>query len=677
MNFWDYINILSIPSIHWSDIVEIILLTTIAYQVIKRLKDKRAWVVIKGLGILFLTYLAAKACKFDMFILLFNWLVSLLAFIIVLLFHTDIKNFLENLGTKKISLNFFSKKEKNMVSYYSDETIEELITAAIEMSKAKTGALIVVEKDTPLTEYIESGIKIDAHISNQLLINIFEKNTPLHDGAVVLRKDRIEAATCLLKLSENNKIDKHLGTRHRAAIGTTETSDCFVIVVSEETGKISFVKNGKYTSGLTEKQLRNALKKEQSQPTLDEKVLSGLKEDKKWTNNLSTKIAVLACVFTFWIITINSTNPVITRTFTSDLNIINGESLTNIGQAYEIPQDTEIKVFVKGRRSDIDHISKENIIVEADAEKMSITNAVPISAKVNTLSPEKYEISTDISTINLKVEKIVDFEVPIEIVTNGNPAEGYIVKNIHKENDTLLVSMPESSTKIVEKAQIVIELNGESDDFITEITPIIYDKNGSKLKNIINYDNISLEIDIEAIKDVAVNLEISNNMSKKYEIKEVYPVSEVISIIGPKEILDGINEINALVDVDVPEDSITTIIKSIDIQLPKDISTADGQNKINVAISLDNIQEEKIHLTDKDIKALNTFNNLAYSCLDKEIDVVIKGLKTKMSEVDIDELSFYVDVKEITEAGEYSLPLKVDNADIVFSQPVLIKVLVG
>jgi len=179
-----------------------------------------------------------------------KWLISntidvgIIAILIV--FQPELRKVLEQLGQKNIVrsiLIFDDVKEKN--ERFSDETINEIIRATFELARNKTGALIVIEEDISLQEFENTGITLDSAISSELLINIFERNTPLHDGAVIVRGNRIAAATCYLPLTDNKQLSKELGTRHRAGIGISEVSDCLTIIVSEQTGKVSIAREGK------------------------------------------------------------------------------------------------------------------------------------------------------------------------------------------------------------------------------------------------------------------------------------------------------------------------------------------------------------------------------------------------------------------------------------------------
>ncbi len=173
---------------------------------------------------------------------------------VIVLFQPEIRKALEQLGKGNFIKSLM--KTDDTQQKVSNSTINEIIKAAKIMANARTGALIVIEKEVPLGDFEQTGILIDAVISNQLLVNIFENKTPLHDGAVIIRNNKVKAAACILPLSPN--VAKHdFGTRHRAAIGASEVSDAYVLVVSEERGEISIAKNGKLHTNLNEKQIRN------------------------------------------------------------------------------------------------------------------------------------------------------------------------------------------------------------------------------------------------------------------------------------------------------------------------------------------------------------------------------------------------------------------------------------
>ena len=236
---------MSLPQMRPMDFVEIILIAAVFYNVIKWIKTTRAWVIVKGLIVLLLVWILATVLKFDVILWLFTNTIGVGITAVLILFQPELRRVLETLGTRRIlSFDLFMEGKDKKNEKFTQDTLNELVRGTFELAKTKTGALIVLEQDVSLAEYAQTGITIDGLITSQLLINIFEHNTPLHDGAVIVRGDRIVSATCYLPLSGNMRLSKDLGTRHRAGVGISEVTDSFTIIVSEETGKVSIAKGG-------------------------------------------------------------------------------------------------------------------------------------------------------------------------------------------------------------------------------------------------------------------------------------------------------------------------------------------------------------------------------------------------------------------------------------------------
>ena len=250
----------SFPKIRISDIVEIAIISVVIYYIIKWVKNTRAWMLFRGILVLLVFMGIATIFRFDTIIWIFSNTISVGIIAIIVVFQPELRRALEQLGQKNTLATIFSfddQKEKN--ERFTDRTITEIVKATFELAKTKTGALIVIEQEVVLGEYEKTGIALDSKISSQLLINIFEHNTPLHDGAIIIRGNRIVAATCYLPLSENMMINKELGTRHRAGIGISEVSDSLTIIVSEETGKVSLAIGGELIRNVDGDNVRNKL----------------------------------------------------------------------------------------------------------------------------------------------------------------------------------------------------------------------------------------------------------------------------------------------------------------------------------------------------------------------------------------------------------------------------------
>ena len=259
------------------DIIEIILLSFLVYTILVWIKNTRAWTLLKG--IIFLGFFVALIYLFHMDTLIFiiNKGLNIAIIAAIIIFQPELRKALEILGEKMFLVNIFgSGNEKDVEQRCSDKTVNELVRATVEMAKVKTGALIVLEQNETLEEYERTGIDLDALVSSQLLINIFEHNTPLHDGAVIIKGDKIRSATCYLPLPENLSLSKALGTRHRAGVGISEVTDSVTIIVSEETGKISIAQRGRLRHNVQEEELRTCLVALQNKVPVTKKGIPGV-----------------------------------------------------------------------------------------------------------------------------------------------------------------------------------------------------------------------------------------------------------------------------------------------------------------------------------------------------------------------------------------------------------------
>ena len=254
----DKIPYLGFPNIGMRDIIDILVVAYLIYIVLAWIKDTRTWALFKGVMIVLVV--ASVAYLFQLHTLW--WVVSnaitVGTFAILVVFQPELRRALEQIGRGKLFESLINTSDQ-AEDGLTDEAIEAIAKASLHMSKYKTGALIVLEQETRLGDVERTGIRIDGLISSQLLINIFEKNTPLHDGAVIIKNNRVSAATCFLPLSDSMEISKDLGTRHRAAIGISEGTDALVIVVSEENGIICCVRNGKIKRGLDAELIKKIL----------------------------------------------------------------------------------------------------------------------------------------------------------------------------------------------------------------------------------------------------------------------------------------------------------------------------------------------------------------------------------------------------------------------------------
>lgn len=267
-----YLNGMHMPAIRWTDIVEIVILSFLVYQMILWIKNTHAWSLLKGLIVILVFILLAAVFNMTTILWIAQNVLSLAVIAIVVVLQPELRRALEQLGRT----NFFASlmpfdNTKSSRGLFSDKTMQEIIKACYEMGKVRTGALIVIEQNQSLAPYERTGIEVDALLSSQFLINIFEHNTPLHDGAVIVRGDRVVSATCYLPLSDNMGLSKELGTRHRAGVGISEVTDSLTVIVSEETGYVSVAYEGELYRNLNSQELGEKLRLVQNKPIEEKK----------------------------------------------------------------------------------------------------------------------------------------------------------------------------------------------------------------------------------------------------------------------------------------------------------------------------------------------------------------------------------------------------------------------
>lgn len=242
------------------DILEILILAFLVYYILTWMKTTRAWQLLKGLIVICVVLLIAFIMDMSTILWLAQNLLSFSAIVIAVVLQPELRHALEELGKKNFfPSGVFSDAMKSKQEHFSEKTINEIVKASFEMGRVKTGALIVIEQNESLRDYERTGIEVDGIVTSQLLINIFEHNTPLHDGAVIVRGNRITSATCYLPLSDNLDLSKELGTRHRAGVGVSEATDSITVIVSEESGKVSAAYEGRLERGLNADELRAKL----------------------------------------------------------------------------------------------------------------------------------------------------------------------------------------------------------------------------------------------------------------------------------------------------------------------------------------------------------------------------------------------------------------------------------
>ena len=257
-----------VSGIRWADIVEIIIISFLIFHILVWIKTTKAWSLLKGILVIAVFVLIAAYFEMNTILWIVNNMFGVAVTAVIVILQPELRKAIEELGRKNIfsSIVPFELGKTVAEGRFSDKTINEIARACVEMGKVKTGALIVVEQNQSLAEYERTGIDVDGIVTSQLLINIFEHNTPLHDGAVIIRGNRVTSATCYLPLSDNMLLSKELGTRHRAGVGISEVTDSMTVIVSEETGRISIAYEGNLERNLDGDTLKERLREIQGKP---------------------------------------------------------------------------------------------------------------------------------------------------------------------------------------------------------------------------------------------------------------------------------------------------------------------------------------------------------------------------------------------------------------------------
>ena len=269
----------------FGDVAEILIIAVLLYYTLVWMKTTRAWILLKGLIVILAFLLLAYFFRMTTILWMAQNVLGFAVTALIVVLQPELRKALEELGKKNIISSVLPFDNNHRVDEgFSEKTINEITKACVEMGKVRTGALIVIEQKVSLRDYERTGIDVDGIVTSQLLINIFEHNTPLHDGAVIIQGNRVVSATCYLPLSDNLGLSKELGTRHRAGVGISEITDSLTIIVSEETGKISVAYEGELERNLDADSLRDRMHKILNNPVEEHKNLriwKGRSRDKK------------------------------------------------------------------------------------------------------------------------------------------------------------------------------------------------------------------------------------------------------------------------------------------------------------------------------------------------------------------------------------------------------------
>lgn len=685
MSFLENI-LMYLPSFKISNIFEICLIIFLVYRLIGSLKNTRAVIVLKGIFIMFAFYIIADLLSFDAIVVMFERSISLLIFALIVVFQPEMRKFLEQMGTKNIAnqVNIFKlfTKEHPKLKYYSDKSITELSRACFSMGEVKTGALIVIERDIPLTEYIDTGIGVNADITSQLLINIFEKNTPLHDGAVVQIKDKIVAATCYLPLSSNPKISKHMGTRHRAAIGVSEVTDCIVIVVSEETGNVSMAINGRIQYNLTKEKFVELLYKYQIKEDT-ELVKNKTENPKSLKDKIHTFISkstfndkVVSCIVGIfgWVILMNAANPVVSVVIKDvPIEYVNTSVLESTGKTYEVISETTVDVEVKDKFSIVNNLKKEDISVYADFSKLSYVNAVPLQGMVLTSPETDVKILGD-NSITVQLDSIISKEIPLILKPIIRENSSTFVPKLECDYKTVIVTGGKSLIDTVDRAICEFDVSDVVGTYTNEGIPKIYDKNGEIIDDSridINLESVSVVGISYPIKEIPIEVELKNEYFGDLKVRNVVCTPETVKIAGDAKRLENLSVYRVETDIgsmglDRSKIANNQYIKTIQLKdfLIDDVYLVDESFETSITIEFEPLATKEIEFTKDKISFVGLNSNYNVVLKDNTFKITVTGEEEILNKLNSETIKPFIDVSTLS-LGEYNLVMQFDGLDSV------------
>lgn len=655
LKYNDVFNKITIPDINFMDVVEILFIVLLIYMAVSHIRDTRAWTVIKGILVLLVLYACAYLLSFSVVMSMFQALMGVIAVGVVILFQKELRKLLEGIGKRKLRI----KKKEITKGYISDKTIDAIVDACLEMSPVRTGALIVIRKDTPLNDYISTGITINADTSSQLLQQIFEHNTPLHDGAVIIENDRITAATCYLPLSENPLISKELGTRHRAAIGMSEAADCLVVIVSEETGSVSVAENGKISRGLSEKLFRKKLEAFQEK-TVQQKTMKDTCKNLLFNNGKLKLLSVTVGIF-IWLVFTNINNPAVIRTITGiPVKVENGNVFSESGKTYSITDECVAKVTVRGKRSETESLSASDFKAYADLSHISDINTVSASIE----APPGIEVLENDNFYRVSVEDIATIEQ--EITADTGTDKSVYIKDIDISPSSIRISGPVSVLNQIGEVRVRGTSGHVSDQYSEDLEPVIYDRNGS----VMNRQNLSLSSEhirityhTLPIRETWLDISIKNRRQKNGEITDYSIYPETIRIAASENMLQSLDRIRLRLPVTVPDDAgDSNMIREIETAryLPEGVFPADRNKTVNIRFTYKKYITRTVEVPSSCIM-IKGRERKKYRLPEKTYQLTLTGIDSQIRPLTGESLLLSVDCRKIKNGHT---PLQVGNRNV-------------
>ena len=636
----------------FGDVAEILIIAVLLYYTLVWMKTTRAWILLKGLIVILAFLLLAYFFRMTTILWMAQNVLGFAVTALIVVLQPELRKALEELGKKNIISSVLPFDNSHRVNEeFSEKTINEITKACVEMGKVRTGALIVIEQKVSLRDYERTGIDVDGIVTSQLLINIFEHNTPLHDGAVIIQGNRVVSATCYLPLSDNLGLSKELGTRHRAGVGISEITDSLTIIVSEETGKISVAYEGELERNLDADSLRDRMHKILNNPVEEHKNLriwKGRSRDKKMkkllTRNLGLKLASLLLAFVLWFLVAQIYDPKDTVTFNNiQVRLINTELLDEEGKVYEVLDNSNlVRVTVTGPQSIVkSELRRSDIVAEADMSKLTDINTIAITYYCENISNDSVEIKGNHDSVRLNVEDKTSKWIKLESNTIGDVASGYMIGNVTLDQTNIEVTGPKSAISQVDHAGVDINVTDSTTSLSANVDIKLYDADDNELvlesvkKNV---DSAYMTVEVLATKEVPVEIEYMGVPEDGYMATgEVESSVPTVRIAGTVSTLVGISAIT------VPEDRMNITGQSdnlVDIinlkeYLPANVRLADKSfdGKITATVYIEPIVSKDLTVAAENISVTGVPDGMEAEITStaEEYNITVSGLSRDVS----------------------------------------------
>ena len=641
----------SLKSMSFTAIIDILVVAFIFYKGYMLIKETRAEQLLKGIAFIIILIPISAILNLSMLYFILSKTLTIGIISVVIIFQPEIRRALEHLGRSAFEdkHGFVDKEQRNIY-------VNEIVNAVSNLADSKTGALIAIEQGTGLGEIISSGTIIEAKITSNLLENIFVVNTPLHDGATIIGKDKILAAGCVLPLTNNKEINKKLGTRHRAGIGLSEISDALVIIVSEETGIISLAINGRLTRNYDKDRLRSILLK----------IMDHREEKNVKTAGKQKVIVQLVCILLslcLWIYVTNIKNPIKSYELKNvPVEILNSNSLQDSGLALVPNQNFYVNLKIEGNTQDLFNVDKDSFKIIVDLSEYVLKkgeNKVAVNIKE---SPSSITIKNSNGlTISVNTEEYATNEVPVKSEINITSKSSYYVATPVFSPKTVVVSGPKSLVKKVTKVVAQGEESNASKTIVKDFIISPVDENDNEVIGVkLSEKWVEGTIEINEGKVVPIKINTTGTLKDGLTLKSISGDIAEVGITGPEDVLRNISEIGTE-EINLSEIKDSTNIE-VALGIPDKISIYNGKSSINVNISIDKAKTKDFTIA---YSIVGAADGLTITPDSNKVTITVSANSDVLDSLTEENFNAQLDVSQYTEAGEYNKAPEVTivNAD--------------